>query len=542
MDDRQSAKIICEGGLDSSENYIHLSANKPGSATRLVNYEVGLSGGYRRIDGYQLYDADFPEVGEGDAEGKILGIIMFENTASGSTEIIAARKNIADSNYTFYKYEFATGWVAITTGLTHSANNVNKLRWDVGNDGVNNILCVVDGVNKALLFDGTNWEYIDSAGTGADFANAGGAQAIDAPTYVAFFQDTLFIASDTINDKKGVIAHSAPNAYYDFVVANGAGQIIPGLEVVQLKAFRDNLYVFGYNAIKKIIVEATDFVTKDVTANIGLLSSDAVMEIGGDIIFLAPDGFRPIAGTEKIGDVQLETISKPIHKIVKDRITGAVGTHVNTVVIRGKSQFRMFFGNDSKEPEASKGIIGALRNPDQQDGWEFGELLGIRASCCASRYINGVEVVLHGDYDGKVYKQESGNSFNGANITSVYSTPYLDLGDTEVRKTIEKVTTFIQGEGSLELILGVKYDWGKTEIPSPAPYSIEIDALIAEYDDPDYQYNDPGTVYGGILTPISVTDLEGSFFSVRLTFTTNAQSASHSIHALIIEYAEKGRR
>lgn len=542
MDDRSTARIVCEGGLDSSQNYINLSTNKPGSATRLVNYEVGLSGGYRRIDGYELYDEDFGEVGVGVATGKILGLIMFENTASGATEVIAARKNTADANYQFYKYEFGTGWVAIATGLTHVATNVDKLRWDVGNDGENNILCVVDGINNAVLFDGTNWQFIDSADSGADFANAGGAQAIDAPTYVAFFQDTLFLAADTVNDAKGVIAHSAPNAYFDFVAANGAGQIIPGLEVVQIKAFRDSLYVFGYNSIKKIIVDNTDFVVKDVTANIGLLSSDAVMEIGGDIIFLAPDGFRPIAGTNKIGDVQLETVSKQIHKLVKDRIVGAVGTYVNTVVIRGKSQFRMFFGNDTREPEDSKGIIGALRQSDQQAGWEFGELLGIRASCCASKYVSGEEIVLHGDYDGKVYKQESGDSFNGANIVSVYSTPYLDLGDTETRKVIEKVTAFIQGEGTIELILGVRYDWGRTEIPSPNPYAITVEALIAEYDDIDSIYDDPATTYGGILTPVSVTNLEGSFFSIQLTFTTNGMESSHSIHALIIEYANKGRR
>ena len=29
-------------------------------------------------------------------------------------------------------------------------------------------------------------------------------------------------------------------------------------------------------------------------------------------MFLAPDGFRPVAGTSRIGDVELETISKPI--------------------------------------------------------------------------------------------------------------------------------------------------------------------------------------------------------------------------------------
>lgn len=547
MDDRTSARIICEGGLDSSQNFLNLSINKPGAAIDLVNYEVGLSGGYRRLSGFEPYDETYDEVGAGSAEGKVLGIIIFESTASGATEIIAARKDTGSDTYTLYLYEFGTGWSAITTGLTHNyvsgGATVDKLRWDVGNDGENNILCIVDGVNNALIYDGTNWAYIDSSDSGADFANAGGAQAIDAPHFVSFFQNHLFLANDIINDAKGIICHSAPNAYYDFTSSSGGGQVIPGLEVVQIKPFRENLYVFGYNKIKRVEVDSSgNFVVKDVTANIGLLSSDAVVEIGGDLLFLAPDGFRPIAGTEKIGDVQLETLSKSIHQLIKNRVVGQVNTLVNSVVIHGKSQFRMFFGNDSKEQSASRGIIGSLRTPDQQTGWEFGEILGIRASCCASAYVEGTEIILHGDYDGIVYKQESGNTFNGSNVVSVYQTPYLDLGDTEIRKVIEKVTTFVNGEGAININLGVEYDWGRLNTAEPAAYTLAVEANLSVYDDPGVTYDDADITYGGILTPLIVRDIEGSFFSVSLTFTTNDDGAPHTMHGLIIEYAEKGRR
>jgi hypothetical protein len=30
------------------------------------------------------------------------------------------------------------------------------------------------------------------------------------------------------------------------------------------------------------------------------------LEIGGDLMFLAPDGFRPVAGTSRIGDVRVD--------------------------------------------------------------------------------------------------------------------------------------------------------------------------------------------------------------------------------------------
>ena len=42
----ESYKLVCAGGLNSNENHLDLSDNEPGSATRLVNYEPSLFGGY----------------------------------------------------------------------------------------------------------------------------------------------------------------------------------------------------------------------------------------------------------------------------------------------------------------------------------------------------------------------------------------------------------------------------------------------------------------------------------------------------------------
>jgi len=546
MDYKTSSRVICEGGLDTSNNHINLSANKPGAGVVLTNYEVGLDGGYKRIEGFQPYDSNYAEVGVGVAEGKILGIILFENSVSGATDIIAARKDLGVDEYTLYKYEFATGWVAISTGLTHyfvtGGSTVDKLRYDVGNNGVANVLCIVDGVNNAVLYDGTDWEFIDSGSTGADMDHAGGAMALDAPTYVSFFQKHLFLASDTKNSYKGVVAHSAPNVFYDFISANGSGQIIPGLEVTQIKPFRDNLFIFGINIIKKIVISDTTFLVEDVTKDIGLISSDAVVELGGQLIFLAPDGFRPIAGTDRINDIQIEALSKAIQSLVKNRVEGNSGANMNIVAIRGKSQFRVFFSSSSINVADSKGIIGSLRTSDQQKGWEFGELLGIRASCCASKYVNGTEIVLHGDYDGVVYRQESGNDFNGSNVVSIYMTPYLDLGDTETRKVIEKVTTFMNGEETVDLILGVRYDWGSIDVAIPTPYSLVLQFVTTLYDDPTSLYNDLSTLYGGAVTPIAIKALEGSFFSIQLSYTTNGTEAPHTVHGIVLEYSVKGRR
>lgn len=539
-DTAQSNRILCEGGLDSTLNHINLSINKPGAATRLINYEPGLDGGYRRILGYEYYDTAFPEVGNTTHEGAILGIIIFDNSDTELTQIMAARKAVAGATYDLFLYEVSTGWTVITTGLTLVSTGVTRLRWDVGNDGAKNFLAIVDGVNNAILFDGTTWAQIDSADSGVDLANAGGPQAVNAPSLVAFFEQTLFIGGDA--SAKGAIAYSAPNAFYDFLSASGAGQLTIGFPVVQYKQFRDSLYIFGANAIKKAVADVTaGFLVDGVTTNIGCIAPDSVVEVGGDLIFLAPDGFRPISGTSKIGDVQLEVLSKPIHELMKTRIETVVGDYTCSVVIRSKSQFRVFFPLTPTAVTASRGILGGLRTADQQTGWEFGEILGFKPSCATSRYIGTDEVVLHGGFDGMIYKQESGNNLNGASMLGVYATPYLDFGDSEVRKVAEKITLFLKAENALNISMEISYDWGDPTISAPSPYDLDLVTSATVYG-PEYLYGDPDAIYGAITQSRIIQSIEGSFFSIRSTFTTYGDIAPYSIHGIIYEYQVKGRR
>mgnify|MGYP001591247238 CR=1 FL=1 len=86
MEKLQSYKVICEGGLNSNQNYLLMSDRFPGSATTLLNFEPSLFGGYRRIDGFEPLEASTPEVDAAGAEGKILGVAIYDE------QILTARK------------------------------------------------------------------------------------------------------------------------------------------------------------------------------------------------------------------------------------------------------------------------------------------------------------------------------------------------------------------------------------------------------------------------------------------------------------------
>lgn len=539
----ESFKVICRGGLNSNENHLDLAENTPGAATRLINYEPSLFGGYRRLEGYQPYDANDPVVGGTDAEGKVLGIAFFRDSTVNPYPI-AARKKAGVGTYGFFRHVPGVGWQELVTGLTLNmtvgSRTVSKVRSVQFDFGAGNFIAFVDGVNAPVVFDDTTFYQLTTSGNGTS-GNSGGDQLIAAPSIVDVFENHLFFGGDVATPS--IVAHSAPNDPFNFTAAAGAGQITAGFPVVQIKPFRDNLFLFGSNSIKKVRPDVTaGFLLDQVTANVGCIARDSVQEIGGDLIFLAPDGFRPVAGTSRIGDVELETISKPIQGFLIDLIQNSTEDTLNAVVIRAKSQVRFFFGDEDTATATSLGIVGGLTSMNSTIAWEFGELLGIRASCATSEYVGITEFILHGDYDGVVYRQEQGNSFNGEDIPSIYSTPYLDFGDTEVRKVLHKLNTFVRAEGPFTLNVSLQYDWGDQDTARPSPYDQTSTGAPTVYGGRNITFSGTNVKYGGNTRPVMLSDIQGSGYSVRATFVTVGQTAPHSIQGMVFEFALSGRR
>jgi len=552
-DQIESYKLICSGGLNSNENHLDLSENFPGEATRLVNYEPSLFGGYRRIEGFSKYDADYGEVtvdGSTTGQGKVLGIAIFKNDITGANQIIAARQDAGATTYSFYYYTANIGWRkftlnhSVTRPITANGLTVDKLRHVQFNFGTGNTIIFVDGVNPAIAYNGTNWKEIKSSHSGgyhADNNTAGGNQALNAPSLVDVFENHVFLSGHAASGP--TIAHSAPKDGYTWTSAAGGGQISSGFDVIQIKPFRDNLFVFGGNAIKKITVNASAaFALEQVTANVGCVAPDSVQEIGGDLMFLAPDGLRPVSGTSRIGDIELSSISKKIQATLVDIIENEDMSTLNGVVIRSKSQVRYFIGGSSTVVKDSIGILGGLTENSGNLQYEFAEILGIRASCCTSEYIGATEFVLHGDHDGVVYQQESGISFNGVDILSVYATPYLDFGETEQRKVLRKLNTFVRSEGPMTLDVSLSYDWGDYSVAVPNDYAATSLGVPSTYKGRSVTYNGSNILYGGASKPIMTSDIQGSGFSVRATFVSIGQTEPHTIQGLVVEFSLAGRR
>ncbi len=244
VDNIVSNTVVSVGGYDSSQNHLNLDTNFPGMATDLLNYEVGLNGGYRKINGFQYFDDNWPEVTSvaTPAEDKILGVFIFNDGLVD--KVMAARKIVGATTYRFYTYDTATGWSAVgspTMQMQVGSSVVNKVRSVQVNFGNIDYIFFVDGANFAQVYDGTTWYALDPAGAGT-LISPGGNQMLSKPATVTVFKNHVFFGFDS--DSPGVVCHLAPSAVVDATVANGAGQIVVGFNVNQIKPFRDTLYIW----------------------------------------------------------------------------------------------------------------------------------------------------------------------------------------------------------------------------------------------------------------------------------------------------------
>ena len=395
---------------------------------------------------------------------------------------------------------------------------VTKIRFEKINFGTPKIV-LTDGINPAATYDGTNYIQIVDSNAPTD------------PTIAAEFQNHLFLAGDPTEVSN--LYFSAPTAETDFDPANGAGVINVGFEIVAIKKFRNVLYIFGNNNIKRLVGEnSANFTLETVTSNLGCLATDSVVELGGDLLFLAPDGIRPIGGTNKIGDVNLETISKNIQSAINTIITTEELTTLTAVIIRAKSQFRYMFSS-----VGSTGIIGALREYQGQYTFEFGQTSGLECTCADSGYIGTKEFVIHGDSTGKVFQQESGNAFDTSNILSVYKTPFIYMDNPEQRKNYYSVSTYMSSEGINSISLGVTYDYEGTEVLNPQNLAIDLSSPASFYDSgTNIAIYDTTDIYDGNPSPVESSTFSGSGKSVSFRYVTDDTNPSHSIQGYTVTY------
>lgn len=410
---------------------------------------------------------------------------------------------------------------AVITFLSTSRESANKTRFAKYNFNGTEKIAIVDGLNEPALYDDSTFTVLLDAPT--DVIGA---------TFVAEVKNHLFFAKGT------ALTFTAPYTDTDFSVANGSGSINVGGTITALTVFRQQLIIFTENSIHQLTGNTiADFSLQPITTDIGCIDSDTVQEIGGDVMFLGPDGLRLLSGTDRIGDFGLAVVSKTIQSTMTGFISS--NTSFTSCVIREKSQYRILGYNNNITQENAQGILATQFAPQGGEGMAWAETRGIRAYVADSDYNQNVEVVLFANDDGYLYQMESGNSFDGTNIQTTFATPHLPISDPRKRKTFYKLFLYTDPQGSVAFDVSLKLDFDSQGTIQPAPISIlNTQGTVGFFGTGTFGI----TRFGTKLLKLFQTQVVGSGFTVSFQFESNDSNPPYSIDALTVEYGLNDRK
>ena len=501
--------VSCAGGLTLNKDVF---AMHPGEALQLSNFEPSTEGGYRRINGTTKYNSNIvPQVSSSDE--RVLLSALFNDV------VVAGRGG------TVYTGTTSGSWTSRATSKgTSYTYDFDRFNFD-GNDKI----IIATGAAAAFTL---NTSYTE------DIINAtGGGTAPTNPKYVKSFANHMFYGG--MSDATSTLHFSGPYTEDDF--DTGGGTIIMGDVITGMKVFRDELFVFCQNSIYKITgTSSSDFAKAEVAKGIGTLAHHSIQEIGGDLIFLAADGLRTIAGTARIGDIELGTVSKQ----VQERINNIGYDNVTSLVIGNKSQYRLFYPKTNGAEGSSRGLIAVIKiNPNtQQMGFEYADIKGLKVSSCDSDLVSNTETTVSGGYDGYIYKQDDGNSWTQASTTgtieATFRSPDMTMGDPGIRKNMQRINLNWKPEGEVSANMYVRYNYDDSDTPQPDVFSLETSGTGAIFGTGKY-----GTaVYGLGDLPITREAVEGSGFAVALKVTDTSTNNPFTLKGFELEFTPGGRR
>ena len=594
----QGISINCEGGLDLVSS-TSLLFRTPGVAQRLNNFESSIHGGYRRISGFSKFGSS--QVSGGN---QLEGIFRYAKgvVACASSNIFYSADGNSWTQVNKDTYQTKTGTVAVTSGsatITGSGTAFTT-EFAIGDDILINgeqFLVLSIATDTSMTADGN---FASSASSqaikknGATISQLNSASAVsrgsqslceftvyesnkqygklyiadgenkiaelvieitDAgvhtfsfkelnrsaptdPSLVTIFGERLIVAGQSSNPQQ--VAYSTRLTPENFTGAS-AGTVDVGDQIVGIKSFRNKLIVFCKNSIYQLSNLDSTAVLSSVTKNIGCVSGKTIQEIGGDLIFLAPDGLRTIAGTARIDDIELGSISRKILPVFRDDVFPNLSTITfSSMVIREKSQYRLFYFKNGTADLQQKGILGTFKISSQGVPlYEWSQTTGIPARITHSGFDeNDNEVHYHATTDGRVYNHDTGTSFDGSNIPCEYKTPDLDYGDSGVRKTLYYIKTSIRAEGANDnLKVLCRYDFDDNNVPQPTELAIGSLASPAVFGTAVFA----SAVFGQTLFPQQKINLTGSGFTNNFRISSNGTGSSYTVSGFYVDYIPGGR-
>ena len=519
-----------KGGLISNLTPLQQGTNAVGSATILQNFESDREGGYSKLKGYSKFSTTaVPGTGE----------VLAMKVVSSSRAVVARKVDSAaisayssltsgDLNKTAYYHGTGTTWAHIGTS---SSTNTLKVRFADFNFTQEDKTIFVDSKSFPIIYN--------SSGNTTTSLTSSNSSDVQGAENVVVFKNHAFYS------KGSKIFFTAPNTVDDFATGNGAGTINIGHDVTGMIGFREQLIIFTTNTIKKLTGNtSSDFTLLPISDKIGCINPDTIQEFGGDIVYLSPDGIRLLGATDRIGDFALDVASDQIYQDAQKFISQT--DTFASVLVRGKSQYRIFAYIPSVQAAAGEGLIATKFIAQGSSGIAWSTTKGLKVNVADSTYSGATETIMFANDDGFCYRMDSGNSFDGSAIESIYESPFMPITDPQIRKTMYKLSLYAQPTGTMLLDVNFKLDFDTKNDPGVVqPDLIQIGAAgggVSLYGAATSIYGGSSVTFGGNLDQIYKENLVGSFKTLAMRITDNSTNPTFTLDTAVLEYRQHDRQ
>jgi len=410
----QSQAWALSGGLDLISPALQMP---PGKAILAQNYECAMTGGYRRIDGYTIYDGRSNGTHLAVAgSGPIRGVWEYNNV------VYAFRNNAGGSACVMHK-STSSGWAVVSTPTLSPNGNFEFINHNFTGHSGSLKMFGCDGINKAFQFNGTTLSFLTTGMTS------------DTPSHIGVHKNHLFLSFTG-----GSVQHSGVGNPASWNLVTGAGEIGIGTEVTGFSSMKgDSLAITGLNQISILYgASASDWNLKLFSPAIGAVARTNG-QMDSDLYFFNGDDLSSLTATQAFGDFESASVSAVVKPFIDARKSNTVGATVN----RDKNQYRLFFDDKSV-------LVGTIINR-QVVGFTTWRLEHT-PSFITEKYM--------GCTDGSVMYMDNGVSFNGIAIQSYLRLPFTSFNTPHRKKRFRKATLELEAGSLATLDYLADYDYG----------------------------------------------------------------------------------
>lgn len=525
--------IALGGGLELDRSPLQMN---PGGLVSCLNYEMAISNGHTRIQGYERYDGQ-PAPSDGydpdpledttearraaitkvPGEGPIRGVHLYQGL------LYAFRDNVGQTECKMYKATPA-GWTEIVTGTTLNAGGRYEIiTYNFEGASSSAIMLGVSGTNKAFTYDGVTYTEIDIEGD------------TNFPIHIVAMNNYLFLGMESGNLYWSVVGDPT-----DFTSLNGAGYLGVGGPIKGLHEATGGTLIIRMEGRISVLTgnSPTSWAARSLRTNDESIGGEAYSAVQyGNWYYLDERGVMELGATESYGDFASNLVSMSVTRWLSGRTKAVRGV----LVSKEKRQIRWLFNNPAGSDTTE--VLTMRFGREGPEGFTTQKYLhGVNCTCFGVLGVATEEnAMFFGTNDGFVMRLDKGSSFDGEDIESFIQLPYWHLDTPQMRKHFKRIIFTTEANGSAVLQMRPFFNYSDPDAARHIARDVEISGSGSLWDQSFWNQANWNSFFWASMPVLDGRfDVTGTGKNLSVFIYNKSTCAPFTIYEALIQYTLRG--